>query len=105
MPLLTSRSLLLLYPLIFSLGVAENAFAQTSAEPLAFAQRLVFPGVGTTSGTSDQYAMAVTRIRVRWPVFLDGKRTILLPGVSYEHLDIGMRGPLASRLVRANSPS
>ena len=82
-----------LFFLLLFLGCAESAIAQTSTEPLGFAQRLVFPASTAWSGRPDeQYQVDITRFRLRWPVFLDGKRTILLPGASYEHIDIGLRG-------------
>jgi hypothetical protein len=84
---------------LFGLSFTESVLAQTSAEPLAFAQRLVFPSSAAFDGpVSGQYQIDVVRFRIRWPLFLDGKRTVLLPGVSYEHLDVGIRGPFASRL-------
>jgi outer membrane receptor protein involved in Fe transport len=73
--------------------IAPTALAQTSADPLAFAQRLEFPrSTAWGDQAGEQYQVEITRVRLRWPVFLDGKRTILLPGVSYEHLDINARG-------------
>jgi hypothetical protein len=54
---------------------------------------LEFPSSATWNGKpTEQYQVEITRVRVRWPVFLAGKRTILLPGASYEHLSVGMLG-------------
>lgn len=91
---------------LFGLCCTESLFAQSSAEPLAFAQRLVFPSTVAVGGPADtQYAVDVIRFRIRFPVFVNGKKTILLPGLSYEHLDVGTRGPLAARLVPVNPGS
>jgi|GEM_PF-2662027 len=94
-PLLRRLACLALFLVCWT--AASSVVAQSSVDPLAHAQRIEFPRSSASSGNAGaQYRMDLTRVRVRWPVFLDGKRTILLPGASYERIDVQLQGSPAN---------
>lgn len=73
-------------------------------EPLGYLQQEFFPSaVDRNSPGTEQFRINVTRLRLRAPVVLNRKHTILLPGISYERINVELRGPLATYLTHGNS--
>ncbi|MGC4063299.1 MAG: DUF6268 family outer membrane beta-barrel protein [Polyangiaceae bacterium] len=80
----------------------RSAAAQELA-PLAFVQMEGFPySTVSNAAPNTQTRLDVLRLKARWPLAVGGKRTVLLPGFSYERLHFATRIPSESVSAESN---